>query len=299
LSTRDDVPGEASREPPAAVHPPCDRYEGPTVIGTVAEPILAEISGLAASRVHDDVLYVHNDSGEPHARFFAIRGSGEVLAEYALGQEPAFDLEEIALGPGRDGRDAIYLADIGDNDARAGRTPRPSIRVLRVAEPPRATSRAAVTLEPVERFELRYPSDPVDAEAFFVEPASGDLYVLGKVASGAAPLFVARAPLSADDVEILEALGPFYPARDLGDAITASSLDASGTRLAVRTYRDVLLFTRDEARDWPAALREAPVRLPRLHEPQGEAIAFRPDGSIVSITEGASAPVQLLVPRCE
>jgi hypothetical protein len=41
------------------------------------------------------------------------------------------------------------------------------------------------------------------------------------------------------------------------------------------------------------------VRLPRLHEPQGEAIAFRPDGSIVSITEGASAPVQLLVPRCE
>lgn len=278
---------------------PCDRYEGPTVIGSISEPILSEISGVAASRVQEDVLYVHNDSGEPHARFFAIRSSGEVLAEYALGDETAFDLEEIAIGPGRDHDDAIYLGDIGDNDARAGRTPRSSIHVLRVEEPRVPRAREVRTLGPVERFELRYPADPVDAEAFFLDAGTGDLYVLGKVASGSAPLFVARAPLATDHPGLLEALGDFYPARDLGDAITASSLDASGRRLAVRTYRDVLLFSRDEARGWLAALREAPVRLPRLHEPQGEAIAFRPDGSIVSITEGASAPVQLLVPRCE
>ena len=297
-STDGDLPGEAFREPPAAVDAPCDRYEGPTVIGTVSEPTLSEISGLAASRAHEGVLYVHNDSGEPHARFFAIRTDGEVLGEYALGGEPAFDLEEIAIGSGPRGHDAIYLADIGDNDARAGRTPRASIWVLRVEEPPLAPTRTVVTLAPVERFELRYPADPVDAEAFFVEPASGDLYVLGKVASGVAPLFVARAPLSAEHVVVLEALGEFYPTRDLGDAITASSLDASGARLAVRTYRDVLVFSRAPAQSWLEALRATPVRLPRLHEPQGEAITFLADGSIVSITEGAAAPVQRLTPTC-
>jgi len=301
-------PRAAEEEPtPAEVHAPaqrCTTYEGPTILGTLSAPGLAEISGLAASVEHPGVLYVHNDSGEPYARFFAIRTDGSVLAEYALGAEPARDLEEIALTRAPSGTSHLYLADIGDNDARAGRAPRASISMFRVAEPspPEPLPGAAtprIVIEHLERFELRYPAEPVDCEAFFVEPTSGDLYLLGKVERGPAPVFVARAPLSPSAPTLLTLVGTTVFAEDLGDSITAASLDATGTRLVVRTYRHALLFDRDVREPWLDALARTPVTLPRLHEPQGEAIGWLDaSGAIVSITEGEAAPVQVLRPAC-
>jgi hypothetical protein len=294
------VPSEAR---PAVAPFACASYAGPRVLGTVADPRLSEISGLAVSRAHPDVLYVQNDSGEPHARFFAIDATGALLAEHALAGESAFDLEEIAIGPARDpAHDAIYLADIGDNDARNGRGGRPSIHVLRVEEPPappRGGAPIVSVLAPVDHFELRYPEGPIDCEAFFVEPGSGDLYLLGKVASGPAPIFVARAPLETSAPNLLARVGAMLPARDLGDSITAASLAPDGVHLAVRTYRRAFLFTRADGDAWVDALAREPVMLPRLHEPQGEAIAFfDAGGTIVSITEGASAPIHALDPAC-
>jgi len=282
----------------------CTSYVGPRVLGTIVDPRLWEISGLAVSRTHADVLYVQNDSGEPHARFFAIDAAGVVLAEHAVGEAlPAFDLEEIAIGPGRDPtHDAIYLADIGDNDARNGRGGRSAIHVLRVDEPPappRGTPPISTVLTPVDRFELRYIEGPIDCEAFFVEPESGDLYLLGKVAAGPAPIFVARAPLSSTAPNELVRVGQMLSARDLGDSITAASLAPDGVHLAVRTYRHALLFTRETNEGWPEALAREPAMLPRLHEPQGEAIAFLDaGGTILSITEGESAPIHALDPDC-
>lgn len=282
----------------------CMSYAGPRVLGTIADPRLSEVSGLAVSRTHANVFYVQNDSGEPHARFFAIDAAGVVLAEHAVGEALlAFDLEEIAIGPGRDPtHDAIYLADIGDNDARNGRGGRSAIHVLRVDEPPappRGTPPITTVLTPVDRFELRYPEGPIDCEAFFVEPDSGDLYLLGKVASGPAPIFVAHAPLSTTGANTLVRVGQMLPARDLGDSITAASLAPDGVHVAVRTYRHAFLFTRETNEAWPDALAREPVMLPRLHEPQGEAIAFfDAGGTILSITEGESAPIHALDPDC-
>lgn len=299
-----DRPRERGGETVGVPPPRCATYEGPSALGTVTAPHLTEISGLAASVAHPGVLYVHNDSGEPHARFFAIRGDGTVLAEYGLGAQPARDLEEIAIARAPDGASHLYLADIGDNDARAGRTPRASISILRVVEPDPTIHAGAsepprLVLEPVEHFELRYPATPVDCEAFFIEPVSGDLYLLGKVEAGPAPVFVARAPLSSSEPNLLALVGTTVAAEDLGDSITASSLDASGTRLLVRTYRHALLFDRADGEAWPATLARAPVVLPRLHEPQGEAIGWLDaSGTIVSITEGEAAPVQVLRPAC-
>ncbi len=284
----------------------CPRYGEPEVVGTLVSAELAEVSGVAASRAHPGFLYVHNDSGEPYARFFAIRSDGSVVAEYRLGRERARDLEEIALGPGaRPGSSAIYLADVGDNDARAGRPPRASIVVFRVAEPdpsavaPTRAGPRTIVLRGHERFELRYPARSYDCEAILVDPSTGDLYLLGKVAEGPAPLFRARAPLSTRSVTTLEALGEVLPARNLGDSITAASVDATGTRIVVRTYRSALLFSRAEGQSWLDALSVSPTVLPRLREPQGEAISFLDaSGTIVSITEGARAPVQVLRNEC-
>ncbi|GAB4209323.1 MAG: hypothetical protein OHK0013_28630 [Sandaracinaceae bacterium] len=282
------------------------------MLGTVTSDALAEISGVAASRTSPGVLYVHNDSGEPHARFFAIRTDGTLLGEYALGDEPVVDVEDIAIGPGRTpGTTAVYLGDVGDNAARelqapASRgapsrwTPRASIAVLRVSEPtvPRdAQEPVQRQLSDVERFELRYAGEPYDCEAFFVD-AAGDLYLLAKVASGPAPVFRARAPLSTRSPTILERVGETAPARDLGDAITAASLDSMGLRLAVRTYRAALLYVRRSDQSWVDVLAASPLVLPRLREPQGEALGWLDGATLVSITEGPRSPIQALRDGC-
>jgi hypothetical protein len=272
---------------------------------------LQEISGLVASRTSPGVLFVHNDSGEPHARFFAIRADGVLLAEYAL-DATVTDVEDIALGPGAvPGTTAIYLGDVGDNAARELQAPRPrgsadrwtsrtTIAVLRVPEPvvPRdAHEPVRIALPAVERFALRYPDEPYDCEALFVDP-SGDVYLLAKVASGPAPVFRARAPLSTHELTVLERVGETLPAVDLGDAITAADLDASGLRLAVRTYRSSRLFVRSPGQPWAAALAAEPPVLPRVREPQGEAIGWLDDATIVTISEGEGAPVWALRDGC-
>ena len=50
--------------------------------GLITSGDLDEISGLASSRAHDDVLWAHNDSGNP-ARLYAISTRGRLLARFA------------------------------------------------------------------------------------------------------------------------------------------------------------------------------------------------------------------------
>src|SRR4051812_26592257 len=63
--------------------------------GLVLEPQLREISGLAASRTHPDVLWVHNDGGNA-ARLYAIGKRGSLLATFDIAGVANTDWEDIA-----------------------------------------------------------------------------------------------------------------------------------------------------------------------------------------------------------
>jgi hypothetical protein len=66
--------------------------------------------------------------------------------------------------------------------------------------------------------------------------------------------------------------------------VTGAAASADGTAIALRTYTDAYVFPVENG-DVLAALAEKPVRVPLPNEAQGEAIAFQPDGSLVSGTE--------------
>ena len=34
------------------------------IVGEIDNPIITEVSGCAASRIHPDIIYVHNDNGD-------------------------------------------------------------------------------------------------------------------------------------------------------------------------------------------------------------------------------------------
>jgi hypothetical protein len=66
--------------------------------------------------------------------------------------------------------------------------------------------------------------------------------------------------------------------------VTGAATSADGTVIALRTYTDAYLFPVPDG-DVVKALSAKPVRVPLPNEPQGEAIAFQPDGSLVSGSE--------------
>lgn len=185
-----------------------------------------------------------------------------------------YDTEDLARGP--DGE--LWVGDVGDN-ARTRDTV--AVIVLREAGDERL-------------HRLTYPDGPHDAEALVVD-AAGIPFVITKDA-GSAGIYRTAAPPEGIGPTPLERVGDLVlPASDsvggplggLGSrVVTGAALSADGRVLAVRTYTDAWLYAvPDGDGDVAAALRGAPVRVPLPGEPQGEAVAFTADGTLLSGSE--------------
>lgn len=277
-------------------------YGDPVVAFTFADPRIAESSGLVASSTADDVVFTHNDSGD-QARFFAVDGQGRTVTTYTVPGVPARDWEDVARGPDEQGRSSLWFGDIGDNNARRDN----GILVRRVAEP-EVGGRPRVTTEAPTDFRLRYPDGPGDAEGLAVHPRTGRLYVVSKPLAGPAKVYAAPQPLRPDAPNVLELVGevevestgtPGGP-RIGGLAqllVTAADISPDGTRFAVRTYTDVYEYALD-GDDLGAALRKEPAVSPLPPTEQGEGLAYSRDGrSLLTSSEGVSAPVHRLTGR--
>ncbi|MFD1051940.1 hypothetical protein ACFQ1S_43450, partial [Kibdelosporangium lantanae] len=75
--------------------------------------------------------------------------------------------------------------------------------------------------------------------------------------------------------------------------ITGGAVSADGTVVALRTYTDAYLWSAPNG-DIETALKGNPTRIPLPNEPQGEAIAFEPDGTLISGSEGTGQPIRAI-----
>lgn len=254
-------------------------------LGVVRAPGAAELSGLVVSRSQPGVLFTHNDSGDS-ARIFALRLDGALLAVDRVPGAAAVDWEDMAAGPGRDGRPALYLGDIGDNAAR-----RATVDVYRVPEPVVRPGAEGATA-PAERLSLRYPDGPHDAETLLVDPRRGDLYLVTKRADGRSGVYRAAAPLPFGGQATLRRvatlrLGPT-------SAATGGSVSAAGDIVVVRTYGSVFVWGRRAGEDLGRTLARRPCRSAAAvyRERQGEAVALLPGGrGFLTVSEGPRSPV--------
>lgn len=293
---------EPAGSPPASLLPVSSRSSPacgtrPTVIGRVDSPALDEVSGMVASRKSPGVLFVHNDSGDS-ARFFALDRAGHLLAEVSYAAPFVLDVEELALGPAPQGGSFLYLADTGNNFARSGRgIPRGSVSLYRVAEPEVSLSArgAKLTANAPLRIELRFPESAHDVEAFFVDPRSGDAFLITKEDDGAS--LVLRAPaaeLDAGKVMLQPAGRLAFGTLSLpGNKMpTAADVSEDGSQLLVRTYSSVFLFERRPGESVNAALARTPRQLASPAEQQGEAITFVPgEPAFLTLSEGMLQPI--------
>jgi hypothetical protein len=237
------------------------------VLLRIGDPRVVESSGLTASRRHLGVVWTHNDSGDA-ARLFAIGGDGRVLATLRLAGVEARDWEAVAVGRDDRGRPALFAGDIGDNLGAW-----PWVTVWRVAEPARLRDATV----PAERYRLRYPDGPRNAEALLVDPRSNRLYVASKDEAGGA-LYRAPVELRGDRVNLLRRVGR-VPA-----LVTDGAFSPDGRLLVLRDYGAAHLYRA------AGGGRLATVALP--FQPQGESVAFSADGrSLLAGSEGAGSEV--------
>lgn len=227
---------------------------------------ITEASGLAASTVHDDVLYTHNDSDDG-PRLYAVGPDGETVAVLTLDGVEARDWE--AMAPGKRGSKTVWVGDIGDNLSIWETVP-----VYRVKEP------ADLRTQDVEstRYDFEFEDGPRDAEALMVHPETGRLYVVSKRASNAA-VYVAPERLKTDSPNVLTKVA------DAPSMITDGAWSPDGDHYVLRGYVGATVF---DGRDLGREVRD--VDLPAQR--QGESIAWTPDGSaLLSGSEGANSKV--------
>ena len=234
-------------------------------VGTVQTTLIAEASGIVASRKNPEVLWIHNDSGNITA-VYAVNPEGKLLGTYHIQVARCRDWEDIAIGPGSDPQqDILYIGDIGDNEARY-----PSITVYRVQEPKVDPNCISVerTIGPAEPVELVYPDGPKDAETLMVDPLNGDLYIISK-RELFCRVYRAAYPQSAKKKNVLE----FVTKLPWGLAV-GGDVSPDGKRVVVRGVLNASLWIRPEGEPLWRAFRATHVALELIQEPQGEGICF-------------------------
>lgn len=268
-------PGVTTRPASGGDPPPRGAWQA---LARIGDPRLDEVSGVAASRSHPGMLWVHNDSGDS-ARLFAVDRGGRTRAELVVDGAMALDWEDLAIGPGPagsgDGRPWVHVADVGDNLRL-----RPVVSIYRFPEPDPTRGDQRVH---AQRIDVTYPGlRRHDVEALLVDPRSGDLVLVTKEADGEASVFVvdaARArpgsPVEAREVGRLPA----------GRRITAGDVSPDGGSIVLRSYREAWAWDRRDGETIAAALEREPRRFDAPDD--SESIAFTADGrALVSIPEG-------------
>lgn len=257
---------------------PAARFEP---VCTPDDPALAELSGLA---MVGGKTYGIGDSGTDDS-VVVLDGDCAVTGTVPVPVDP-YDIED--MGVDADGR--LWLADTGDNQR---------IR----------STVALIDLDPAsgdgQLHRLTYPDGPHDAEALLVQRDGVPLIVTKEVLvangiyrpAGGASLdgLASPGPTALERVGELR-LGPTTtpggPVPVGGSTlVTGGAVSADGTVAALRTYTDVYLFSAPDGDLARALTTTTPVRVALPNQPQGEAIAFTPDGDLLAGSESAGGPL--------
>lgn len=253
--------GQPSSTIAADVKAPCGNGR---MLGRIPE--IAEASGLALSRRNTDVLWTHNDSGQP--MLYAVGVDGKLRARVRVTGAAVEDWEDVAVGPCPQGS-CVYIADIGDNKGERSR-----IAVYRVPEPgpdDSATPQAQV-------FYARYPDRPQDAEAFFVD-SRGAMFIVTKGEGSPISVYRFPSPPGPGGTVTLQRVATIATRAKKPMRITDADLSWDGRWVALRTIDDLELYrAADLLNGHPGTPLE--FDLTSLAEPQGEGLALARDGTV-------------------
>mgnify|MGYP001397568555 CR=1 FL=1 len=225
---------------------------------------ITEASGIADSRKYPGHLWVQQDSGnQPY--LYLMKHDGTVVKSIYIARCWNLDWEDMALSAGPDsGKSYIYIGDIGDNYKS-----RSEYYIYRLEEP---AIQSDVDTN-VNRIAFRFPDGNHNSEALLVDPVTHDIYIITKT-DHQSKVYKLSYPYSTIDMNWLHevAVLPY-------NYVVSAAISDKGDEILVKTYDSILYYTRNPEETIAQAMQKAPLRLPYLPEPQGEAITFAADNS--------------------
>ncbi|MGO4220940.1 hypothetical protein AB4Y64_03660 [Lysobacter sp. TAF61] len=277
-----------------------DEGRGTHLAGVMLDPQLDEISGVAASRRHPNVLWMLDDGGNPE-RLFAVSTGGTRLATLRVEGVTKTDWEDMASFE-LDGRSYLLIADTGDNGGL-----RRSLQLHIVEEPSRIEN---ARLRPAWSIAFRWPDGARDCEAVAVDAPNRRILLISKRRQ---PPELFSLPLHprGTAMQTAQKLGNLagVPQADatalrrnpqrarLDSQVTAADISPDGRTLAVMTYRWLLLYPRHANEEWGKTVARAPRFDPLPWLPQAEALAWSADGRHLYATgEFIPAPLYRITP---
>lgn len=250
--------------------------EGASLAAVITDSRLSEISGLAVSRRHPGIVWMHNDSHDANA-LHAVDGKGTVRASLQL-PVPNIDWEDIASYE-RDGRAYLLVADTGDNGGLRQEL------VLHELEEPAELVDAEV--RQVRSIRFRWPDGARDCEALAVDTSDGSIWLVSKKRVPPELFELPLLPADPERLQLAQKRGeldgilqpdaaylkenPVYGR--YRSQITAADISADGAWFAVMSYLHIYLWPR-HADGWGAALADSPERLELPWMAQAEAMGF-------------------------
>lgn len=279
-------PADDPPEPPAENDSEaCSDYGAPEFIGRINDPLLDEASGLCASRDHEGVLYLHNDSGAD-AIIHAVSSTAQALAHFQVEGASNRDWEDIACAPCELGspRNCLYIGDIGDNKHH-----HEFVTIYVVPEPKDPTTSA--TLPVLRTLKVRYDQGPRDVEALMVHPQTLDTYLVSKFEQNGRYPVLKVSGLESGEVKA-RTVAKAHPISVRPAQFTAGDIHPNGKRLLLRTYSSYQEHRLPEdAQHFEEIFETEPWEiispLGDGLEVQGEALGYRAGGlGFFSVPEG-------------
>lgn len=238
---------------------------------------MIESSGVTPSRNRPGLFWTINDSGNDPSVFLADTTGGVV--GFVTLPVSNVDWEAVTSGPCGDGRWCLFIGDIGDN-----RAIRRTVSVYRIPEP-NGQDLARHSPASVTTLTVGYTDGPHDAEALVATPG-GDLAIISKGRQGpVAAYWIGSEAWRSRTVQVRPFWNlPIATSLLLSSLVTDAALSPDQSRLAVRTYREIYIFTRGA----PAArLPDRPAVVCDIAglEPLGEGVTWWLDGSLLLTSE--------------
>jgi hypothetical protein len=262
-------------DPAAAADGGATTYANPSQQCQITDKRLSGASGIAAAR---GGLYVLND--KPPTVVYSIDSLCRISAENRL-KVTGTDTEDLAVA--HDG--TLWLGDIGGNNA-----PRQVVSLYHWSG----------TGKDADRFDLRYPDGPHDAEALLVS-LDGAVVVVTKVSGGRSEVYSAHLPLGAtDQLQKVAELDfkTFRTAKDTAPGsllVTGGAVAPDGTHFVLRTYTAAYEWDSPDGDVVAALKRRSPRPIALAPTLQGEAITYSEDGAhLLTASERVPSPVHAL-----
>lgn len=270
------------------------QFESGVPVGVVSDRNLDELSGMVASKQHQGMFWVHNDSGDEN-RIFLIDEKAQLHSTYYLNNTINRDWEDMAQA-NIGGVNFLFIGDIGDNDFGYQN----QYFIYKVKEPSVLAAQNTVqTLTNIETIPFTYADGSHDAEAMFIDQKTFDIYLITKRGARARVYKIAypyqtNTNNTAVFIRDLEFGGELI---SIPAGATAADISPDNTEIFIKSYFQVyywLLNTNETVEQ--AMRRKYDTTLPYIQKQQEEAICVKANGDgyyTISETTPANQVVRL------